>query len=409
MPPLHAERLYGLLGQERDQNETTRLIRDYAKGEGAPVIGAHHVTCSDEAERECIDAFQRGFVRYALPSLKFFHQAPFRTANLGGRYEWGSIPIAEDHFALAKGAEAWKLLLVKINAHVSVENGPEGPRYGKLARYGSESVYCGAIDALLNERSLPFADEMHATFELEGIDRLATLRDTKRIPVEARSLYAAILSARLQARWAMVEIQDHVPRSPTLYVVLPCVSINRSGHDTEIICGVYTSDRRDPTDPHDEYCGLGDRPELYELTRQGQSVTVTDPHLHEPRHARDHRAAVLAQWREREERFERPQRLEEALKVADRAPKTQPALAKAALTGLLAVLTEVAPVPAALVLFSSGALGIHHAVQAHRLAREAEGDPVARKMLAELRRELEDLPPEKAQHLIELLKQEYRG
>ena len=33
---------------------------------GSAAVGAMHITCADESERECADAFQHGFVRYML-------------------------------------------------------------------------------------------------------------------------------------------------------------------------------------------------------------------------------------------------------------------------------------------------------------------------------------------------------
>ena len=109
------------------------------------------VTCSDEAEQENVEAFQRQFVRYLLPSLKFSSKSPFRVANLGGRYQWGSVRIAEDHYALAQGADHWKMLVVKMSSHVAVIETPTGLEFGKASRYGADSTYCGALDAVINE------------------------------------------------------------------------------------------------------------------------------------------------------------------------------------------------------------------------------------------------------------------
>ena len=50
---------------------------------------------------------------------------------------------------------------------------------------------------------------------------------------------------------------------------------------------------------------------------------------------------------------------------------------------------------------------LHHSARAHRLLREAEGDPAAPHMLAELHGRIDELEPAQAQHLIELLVAEY--
>ena len=75
--------------------------------------------------------------------------------------------------------------------------------------------------------------------------------------------------------------------------------------------------------------------------------------------------------------------------------------------GADAALAEVAPLPAALLLFGEGLVHIHHAHAAHRLASEADGDAEARAMLAEITGKVDELPPERAQHLVQLLAREY--
>ena len=156
-PHLHTGRFYEILGVEKPQAEVARLLRYLVQAEKPPVVGALHLTCADEAEKECVDAFQRDFVRYLLPTLKLSERSPFRLANLGARYEWGAAPIAEEHFSLARGAEKWKLLLIKINAHVAADDGPSGFRFGHLQRFDEDSAFCGAITATLGGASAPFA------------------------------------------------------------------------------------------------------------------------------------------------------------------------------------------------------------------------------------------------------------
>ena len=369
------------------------------------MVGALQLTCSDEAEHEVASVFQRDFVRALLPALHFDDKAPFRTANLGARYEWGSAGIAEHHFALAPGAEAWKLMVLKLNAHVGVDQLAGEPRYGRLSRYGSPSTCCGFLHALLDGATNPLVREAAELLEADGVDRLSALRA---LPPDQRALHAAATSARLQARRAMLDVQNHPAASPTVYLILPCVSFNRRNHDSEMLLGVYVCDRRGP-EPHDEYCGLGDRPEHYRLTDVEGSVVLEDDDMHTPRPARDHRRLVREAWSEKRGSLAPPRdaRLARALETARARPRDDHHLARAALKGLLGAAIAVAPVPAALVLFGEGALAIHHVTEARRLLREAEGDPVARAMLGDLQARIDALDPAEAQHLIELLVHEY--
>lgn len=404
--PLAAERLYELLGREVDVQEFVRVLRHYVQDARPPVVGAHQVTCSDEAEQECVDAFHRDFVHYLLPSQKFFSKAAFRSANLGARYEWGSVRIAENHYAMAKGADDWKLMVVKINAHVSVADTPEGPKYGQMQRYDHQSVYCGALAGLLAGSHGPWIDDLVTAFTFDGPARLHALRES--IDPKRRSLFAAVASARLQARRATLDIQDYSPDSPTLYLVLPCVTFNRAGHDTELLCGIYTLDRR-TDEPHDEYCGLEDRPEAYRLRSEGPRVVIEDAGQCVPRLARDHRALLRAAAVSARAATAAPTALEALLRDAsiERKHAAHPHLASAVAKTALGLLIEATPVPAALLLFGEGWIHIHRAAQAHRLANEAEGDAVAREMLAELRERVDSLSHEEALHLIELLSREY--
>ena len=360
------------------------------------------VGCADEAEAECVDALQRHFARYLLPDLKFASKSVFRIANLGGRYEWGAVRIAESHFALARGAEDWKIVLVKLNAHVAVTDDPSGPAFGALERYGTESDSCGALSALLAGGGEPFENGFTEDFSFEGVDRLSLLRES--VALEHRQLFAAVTSARLQARRAMIDLQDHHPKTPTVYLVVPSVTLNRRGHDTEIVVGIYRADRRGEVAQY-EYTGLGDRPDRYRLSSESSALRMSDPELGKSREARDHRALVRELWRAEG----RPgggddQRIERAIA---RTKGARGPLAKAAVTALVPVLAEVAPVPAAALLFGHGVVRVHHAARAHRLLREAEKDDEARLMLADLESRIEGLDPERAEHVLELLRAAY--
>lgn len=81
-----------LIGRETDLPQVGRTIRLFAEAFDLPIVGAFHVTCSDETESECADVFERLFAQPLLPSLKTERRAPFRAANLGARYEPGTSP-----------------------------------------------------------------------------------------------------------------------------------------------------------------------------------------------------------------------------------------------------------------------------------------------------------------------------
>jgi len=269
------DELRALVGLERDLDFVSGALRDAVLQLRAPVVGALEVNCSDEAELECMAAFQRQFVEHLLPDIKFAARAPFRTCNLGARYEWGAVRVAEHHFALPAAAEAFKVLAVKINGHVSVATGTAGIEFGPMNRYDTRSSACGALHAMLAGHQLPALDELREAFTTGGLDRVAILNDATCVPPSARYLYAAIVSARLQAARALADIEQHRAHTPTLYLVLPCVTFNRPGIDTELIVGVALFDQRSG-DGRTEYWGLGDDPRRYRLTLADGRIRVLE-------------------------------------------------------------------------------------------------------------------------------------
>jgi hypothetical protein len=233
------EKLHKLIGHELDVDEVTRVLYGYAGDVGAPVTGALHLTCSDESEKECRDALQRNFASHLLPRLKLGARSIFRLANLGARYEWGAVHIAEEHYSTAAARKHFKLMLVKINAHVCADDTPDGLRFGRMRRYDASSTYCGALHSYMAGGRLPFTTDLAEAFTSEGRDRLSVLLDEDRVPPDFRSLYVAVVSARIQARRAVIDIQDRKPSSPTLFIVMPCVTINRRRKDGDLVCGTY--------------------------------------------------------------------------------------------------------------------------------------------------------------------------
>ncbi|MBU4270295.1 MAG: hypothetical protein KKA28_00275 [Planctomycetes bacterium] len=269
-------KLHALIGAECKLESTSATLREYVEELAPAAVGACHVTCSDESERECAEAFRRWFAGRLLPELKPADRAVFRTVNLGARYEWGAVRVAEEHYAVPNiSAHGFNLMLVKINSHVAVRDLPEGAEYGWLDRYGCRSACCGALTSLMEGSQLPAARELEGLFALDGRDRVGTLIDGGRVPIERRALLAAAVNARLQARRAAADVEEHRPRSPAVFLVVPCVTINRPGPDTELVVGRYEIDWTGDA-PISRYHGLGDDPAAYRVTHQRRRVLIED-------------------------------------------------------------------------------------------------------------------------------------
>lgn len=397
--------LDSFIGHEHRMDEVTRALRAHVQSYRAPVVGAVHITCVDESEGECAEAFDQGFVSDLLPALKFSRKSCFRVATGGGRYEWGGIRVAEPHFALPSTHGSFKVMMVKVNAHVSLDEGREGPRFGIMQRYQQDSTYCGALHLLLEGSfAVPFIGELHEAFCSDGLDRVALLTDESQVPKMVRHLYAAIVSARLQARRAILDIQDYTPASPTLYVVAPCVTLNRQGLDTELVCGIYHADHRG-SKREVTYQGLEDDPRAYRFEYLHRRITVRGEDTSRVRDARDHRELVREQvppampgtldtrW----------SHLAESIRQGVTVEQAKPLLQAA-----LLVLGEVAPIPTALVLFGSGASGVYDIYRAQRLAAQGTIDD-GKAIIRDVQRRLDHLPPDQAQATLEALARHFTG
>lgn len=385
------ESLQEILGKEVSLDEIPHRLRRIADELSPSIVGALHQTCSDESEHECSDAFQRGVARRLLPALKFGEFAPFRLATLGSRYEWRSVQLAENHFAVPIGGDQFKLMIVKINSHVSKD---AGFRYGEALRYDIPSTYCGALHALRSGAHEPFTESLREDFGSEEVDRLGLIEEKVEEPF--RPLAAALVNARIQARKAVLELQDYKPATPTLFLVLPCVTLNLPGRDNEVLCGTYVIDRRDTRS--DIYKGLGDDPSRYVIRHDRGDLVVTESDGFEDRVARDHRGMAQAGWREATQ-FSR-----EKLKEVDLS-----AAAKPLLKGLVYGVGSALGAPMALFLFAEGLVGIHHAWRAHRLRLEAGNDEDVQEILREFEARIDSLPKEKADRAVQALLAEYEG
>jgi len=267
-------RLRELIGRECPLADVSRALHGFVRSTSAPVVGAMEVTCSDESEHECAAAFQVEFVERSLPPLKSGVRAAFRTSNLGARYEWGSVHIAEHHYATRPATAAYKLMIVKINSHVSVVKEDGRLRFGPMQRYDTASSACGALHALLSGGQLPALAELRELFGIDGIDRIGALCDPTRVHPDHRYLFAALVAAHLQARRAADDIRSRPPHSPTLFLVVACTTLNRPGPDTELVGGYHVIDRR-ARGRADKAFGLGDDPAAYRLALTPRGLLVS--------------------------------------------------------------------------------------------------------------------------------------
>lgn len=400
--------LIPLYGHERTLQETSQAIHFAVQAFDPKRVGALHVTCADEAELECSRAFDRGFVQFTLPSLKSGLRAPFTLANLGARYEWGAVRVAEDHFTDGVDEIEHPLLVVKINAHVgcepldgSLRSDGLPVRFGARNRYGRDTTCCGMLAALQAGSTAPAADDLRELFGSEGKDRLASLQKQDEA---LRPLLVALTAARLQARAAILDIQDHAANTPTSFLVLACVTLNRPGPDSEILCGRYFLDGHS----HEViYHGLGDDPAAYEVGFERGKLVVTDDALGTTRPGRDHRALARREF----ERFHRDA-LADAFDasgfegfrdgVAEGRHRDEES-ARRLLRIALPMLSEVAPVPAAVLFFAEGAAGIHHAFKVHRLRDSWRSRAEARRILEDVEARLETLPTGAVSAVVESL------
>jgi len=404
------QRVRNIIGKERPLREVAQALLFGARSMSPSTVGALHLTCADESENECAEALQHGFVKYLLPTLKFARQSAFRLANLGGRYEWGAVRLAESHYALPRADNGFKFLLVKINSHVACEASSGSLRLGTWKRYGRTSSCCGALAHMLAGDRQPSVDQLAETFRSEGHDRIAALRDPAQVYQLYAPLYAAMVSARLQARKAVLDIQDYVATSPTYYLVLPCVTINRQERDTEIVCGMYTVDGRSGS-TEAVYSGLGDLPEGYSTVIEHTRFVVTDDQLGAERKGRDHRAMVRAALHERAPGSRisvKDERLERVHADVVRNKHRHKGHARQLLRIALPVLAEVAPIPAAMLAFGDGAAGIHHALKIHKLAAGMKDTEEARQILNDVESRIDQLDDDRAEALLELLVAEYK-
>ena len=262
------------IGRTLEADEVNRQLTRFARQFGARVVGAHQITCSDESERECVESFHEHFVRRLLPELKYWSRSSFRTANLGGRYEAGSLDIAEDHYSTPRAEGGTKLLVTKVSSHVSLDESALPVRYGRLDRYERDSIYCGALHAVMEgESEVPAFTEIAQLLGKDSVDRLATLRDPDVVDPIQRALFAAICHAQLQGERVVDEACTLRPNTPTVFLVVAAVTLNRTDKDLELTCARWLVDRRGGR-ALVGHRGLGTAPESYRVAEDGPRLTI---------------------------------------------------------------------------------------------------------------------------------------
>jgi len=397
------DRVAGDIGVETPQDRVAYDLKFAVRELRAPAVGVLHVTCSDEAERETVETFQRCFVQEMVPRLTIGGCSALRSANLGGRFEWSSLAVAEANFAQARGADDFKLMVVKINSHVGVSDSRTTKSFGMIDRYGTEAPACSALRGFIEgtRESHQFIASFQEQFASEGLDRRERLRE---LDDSYRYLAAAVVSARLQARSAAMEAQEHRPVTPTVYVIIPCVTLHYRERNAEILCGIYFIDRRSDQD-EGFYRGLGDDPLAYSIAEKHGLVQVSDTKGYETRVARDHRLLIKSKWKQRGEIQVAPHdvRIDEILKQANHHLLQNDLAVKGVLKMLLPLLADVSPISAALILFTSGVSGIYQVYRAHKAVEEVENDADARLMLADIQSRLDHMPVDQARKVLQVL------
>ena len=411
-PLLPTRDLAALIGEEQRLGTVGRAIVAMARGAGAKHVATLHVTCSDSREKESADDFVSTVVR-ELAAGTFARRSPMRTANLGARYEWGSAPLATGHFN-ASGTDG-SLLIIKTSSHVGYLDRGHEREYGFLEREYLTTTACGAMGCLLAGDHQPFSHELELLFHSENIDRLALLRDSSKVPESYRPLVASIVNARLQAREAMLDVAEASRRSPgnapSQLLVVSSVTLNRSDADNQLLVGFYSGVRDDsvPCGLAVTWTGLPSDPSALRISHRSATLLVDSdaPKTRWARGPREHRDLPLEHLRQAAHEPAPPavhSAVNDAVRAieADLANQESPG-AKLALAGAAAVIGEVMPVAGLALLFSSGAIGLHHAWQVHRVTSGRASNDEARALFSKVVANMDGLTEAEAQQVVDRL------
>lgn len=258
--------LAALVGRELELGLLSGAISDSVGTTTAATVGAVHITCADEAQHRVIEKVQELIVEPHVTPMASGERTAFRLINLGGHHEGGALDIAEDHWAGAHDpATGPKVMLVRVDAHVGVDDDPHGSRiYGHFLRFGRDSVACGALAAILRGQALRggegFVDsEVRARRILEAF------------PEHTRMLAAAICRAELSAADCRAEIETLSHDTPTVWLVVATVTLNHPDRHASMLTSVTVVDENLSEDGF----GLGTDPERYHLDYADGALCVT--------------------------------------------------------------------------------------------------------------------------------------
>lgn len=433
--PFDTTELAERIGKETRLGDVDRATVRVAGRLRKPSVTTLHVTCSDGLEHGTTATF-RNIVSRDLTQAAARNWAPLRTANLGGRYEWGSSAVALSHFQDVGES----LAIVKVNSHVGVQRGHGEPTFGHYDRTGNQSGTCGALTMLLQESNAAFLQGIELMFASEGKDRHALLVDPGVLDPALRMLYVAVVQARLEARRALLDLAQ-LESGPDALLVVSAVTFNQQLHDHELLVGFYAGERDAEGQLHNVWCGLPDDPRAiaYAQTPRGVQLTVRtaaemtqpEPRVEAPAPTEEPPAPVAAHPKPAPKpptRIARGPREHRALPAehyfatkANPAAKTAPASAQGlellealdkrlndpehpwtslAIKGACLGLGEVLAVPALLTLFAGGALELHHAFQLHKVAAGKADEDEVQELLDDAADDLAARSPEEARELL---------
>lgn len=241
-----------------------RLGRVVASAEW-PALGVVHMTCADEAQQQIIDRVQRHLVEPHATPMASGERNAFRLINLGGHYEMGALDIAENHWAGAHDASRGpKLMVVRADAHVGVDHGPDGePIYGRFLRFSNASVACGALHSVLKGVAIRGA---------EGFvdQQVRARRILERFDEHTQLLAAAVCRAELTARDCLADISHFEPVSPTVWLIVATVTLNHPDTHASVLTSVHLADETGLVSGS----GLGVDVDRYELIQHGDHVQI---------------------------------------------------------------------------------------------------------------------------------------
>ncbi len=183
--------------------------------------------------------------------------------------------MAEEHFATRASQGQFKLMVMKLNSHVGVRSAGHELEYGMLDRYQIPSTCCGALNAVVEGGELPAIRQLRELFRSGSQNRLQVLANPQLVDPAHRALAMSIVNARLQAQQAASDVEHYHPETPTVYLILACVTINRSGPDTELVVGQYGIDWTERV-PKVKYDGLGLDPSSYRIRTVAGRLHVED-------------------------------------------------------------------------------------------------------------------------------------